>query len=107
VRDDDPFVKECDEILASIKQQLDNRRRREATIDQEIKYLTECRSQLQQINIEYVSAEKNKKKSKNREVKRLNNEISHLKKNRTRSSRSRQFFPRNFQKRKGTKKSLR
>ena len=77
---DDQFVKECNEILTSIKQQLENRRRREATIDQEIKYLSECRSQLQQINVEYITAEKTRRSQKNREVKRLNNEISHLKK---------------------------
>ena len=77
---DDPFVKERNEILTSIKQQLENRRRREATIDQEINYLSECRSQLQQINVEYITAEKTRRSQKNREVKRLNNEISHLKK---------------------------
>ncbi len=77
---DDQLVKECNEILTSIKQQLENRRRREATIDQEIKYLSECRSQLQQINVEYITAEKTRRSQKNREVKRLNNEISHLKK---------------------------
>jgi len=77
---DDHFVKECSEILTIIKQQLENRRRREAAIDQEIKYLAECRSQLQQINFEYITAEKTRRSQKNREVKRLNKEISHLKK---------------------------
>jgi len=77
---DDQFVKEYNEILTIIKQQLENRRRREATIDQEIKYLTECRSQFQQINAEYITMEKTRRIQKNREVKRLNKEISHLKK---------------------------
>jgi len=77
---DDHFVKECSEILTIIKQQLENRNRREATIDQEIKYLAECRSQLQQINADYITAEKTRRSQKNREVKRLNKEISHLKK---------------------------
>jgi hypothetical protein len=77
---DDQFVKECNDILTIIKQQLENRRRRESTIDQEIMYLTECRSILQQINAEYITAEKTRRIQKNREVKRLNKEISHLKK---------------------------
>jgi len=79
IGEDDQFVKECNEILTIIRQQLENRRRREATIDQEIKYLTECRSQLQQIGVEYITAEKTRRNQKNRQIKRLNNEISHLK----------------------------
>jgi hypothetical protein len=77
---DDQFVIECSEILSTIRQQLENRRRRESTIDQEIKYLSECRSQLQQMNADYVTAEKARRSQKNRTVKRLNNEISCLRK---------------------------
>lgn len=77
---DDQFIKECDEILTIIGQQLENRKRRESAIDEEIKYLTECRSHLQQINAEYITAEKTRRSQKNKAVKRLNNEIIRLKK---------------------------
>lgn len=77
---DDQFIKEYSEILSNIRQQLENRKIRESTVDQEIKYLSECRSQLQQMDDDYVTAEKARRSQKNRAVKSLNTEISRLKK---------------------------
>jgi len=76
---DDQFVVECQRSLAKIRLQLEERRRRETELEQEIKKLLDSRSRLKQINIEY-SAELNKIRSgKNAEIKCLNRSVDELK----------------------------
>jgi hypothetical protein len=77
---DDQFVKECEQTLSTIKQQLEDRRRREVTIDQEIQYLSDCRSRLKQINADFVNVTRTKRTQKNSEIRRLQTEINRLKK---------------------------
>ena len=95
---DDQFVEECTQTLSAIKQQLEDRRRREATIDQEIQYLSECRSRLQQINADYVAVIRTTKTQKNSETKRLQSEINHLKKEQDRVIRLKTGFFRGLSK---------
>ncbi len=77
---DEQFEKECQEALATIKRQLEQRRRREATVEQELKNLAFSKSQLQQINAQYASAASGISGNKSRVIKRLNTEIDNLKK---------------------------
>jgi hypothetical protein len=50
---DEQFVRERTETLVDIKLQLEGRRRKEASLDQEIKNLAYYRIRLKQINTEY------------------------------------------------------
>ncbi len=77
---DEQFVKEREETLALIRLQLEGRRRKEATIDQEIKNLSYHKSLLGQINADYLSSASVLKGQKNAEIKRLHSEIALLKK---------------------------
>ena len=76
---DDQFVKECAQTLSSIKLQLEDRRRKEAALDPELKSLSDYRNRLKQINTEYASMTGAIKGRKNREVKRLYSIIDRLK----------------------------
>jgi len=76
---DEQYLKERSQSLAIIKLQLEDRHKKEALLEQEIKNLSYCRSRIQQINIEYVTANIAIRNRKNREIKRLNSTINHLK----------------------------
>ena len=103
---DDLFVKECADTVAEIKQQLENRRKRETTIDQEIKYLSDCKSHLQQINYEYVEALRAWRNQKSGQTKRLNSEIIHLKKEQDKVIRLKTGFFRGISKKERERKEL-
>lgn len=103
---DDQFIKEYSEILSIIRQQLENRKLRESTVDQEIKYLSECRSLLQQIDADYVTKEKARRIQKNRAVKSLNNEISRLSKEQDNVIRIKTGFFRGISKKEREQKEL-
>jgi hypothetical protein len=77
---DNQFVRERSQTLASVKLQLENRRRREASLNQEIRNLSVSRSRFEQIKIEYVSKVTALRGRKNSEVKHLNSTIDQLKK---------------------------
>jgi len=76
---DNQFVRERSQTLASVKLQLENRRRREASLNQEIRNLSVSRSRFEQIKIEYVSKVTALRGRKNSEVKHLNSTIDQLK----------------------------
>jgi hypothetical protein len=76
---DDEFVKECSDTLSAIKNQLDDRRRKEASVDTEVKNLSDSRNRLQRINTEYSTVAGTAKSRKNGEIKQLYNAIDHLK----------------------------
>jgi hypothetical protein len=77
---DDQFVLERSEVLSNIKRQLEGRRNKEASIDQEIRKLSDAKNRLKQINTEYSVLTKAIKDRKNRETKRLYNIINCLEK---------------------------
>ncbi len=68
---DDQYVKDRAQTLVVIKSQLEERRKKEASQDQEITNLTYYKSRLKQIDTEYVTTMAELKKRKNREIKRL------------------------------------
>lgn len=76
---DDQFVRERSQTLSIIKLQLEDRRRKEASLDPEIKNLSDYRNRLKQINTEYATQIKAIKGRKNIEIKRLYSIIDRLK----------------------------
>ena len=54
---DDQFLKERSQTLSIIKQQLEDRRHKEASLEQEIRNLSDSRKNLEQIDTEYVSVD--------------------------------------------------
>jgi hypothetical protein len=95
---DDEFLRECTQTLYVIKQQLEDRRHKEFTVDQEIARLSECRNHIQQINTEYIAAIKEVKAQKSLEAKRLHRDISTLKKEQERVIRMKTGFLRGISK---------
>jgi hypothetical protein len=77
---DAQFVLDRSEALSNIKQQLEELRSRETSVDQEIKKLSDAKNHLKQINTEYSILAKAIKDRKNRETKRLYNNINRLEK---------------------------
>jgi hypothetical protein len=77
---DDQFVMEISETMASIKLQLEERRRKEASVDREVNNLSEARNHLKQINTEFSTLTRSIKSRKNGEIKRLNAIITRLEK---------------------------
>lgn len=77
---DDQFIMERSEALSNIELQLEDRRRKETSVDQEIKNLSDLKNHLKQINSEYSKETKAIKDRKNREIKRLYSSINFLKK---------------------------
>jgi len=76
---DDQFVFECQRALANIKLQLEEKRHEEAELEQEIKTLSDSKSRLKQINIEYAAKLSTIRSRKNTEIKCLNRAIDELK----------------------------
>ena len=77
---DDQFVRERSQTLSIINQQLEDRRRKEFSLEQEMRTLSDSSKNLDQINTEYVTMTRAIKTRKNREVKRLYRIIDSLKK---------------------------
>ncbi len=77
---DDQYVAEHSQILSTIKIELDDRRRKEATIDATSKNQSYNRKLLEKINAEYAAKMREIKVQKNRETKRLNSNIDRVKK---------------------------
>ena len=77
---DDQFVVECQQILATVKLQLEESRRKEAALNQEIKNLLDSKNILKQINIECATMLSEIRNLKNASVKRLNKSIAETKK---------------------------
>jgi len=77
---DDQYVIKRSQALAVIKKQLEERSKKEASLNQELTNLTYYKSRLKQINSEYATIMAELKKRKNREIKRLNNDIEKLNK---------------------------
>jgi len=77
---DDQFVRERSQALSTIKRQLENRQLREASLNQEIRNLSDSKSHLQKINTEYVTAAAVLRGRKDSEIRRLCGIIARLKK---------------------------
>lgn len=77
---DTQFVRERTQTVEAIWAQLEDRRRKEAVVDEEIKMLFACKSLLKNIDKEYVFESKNLKHQKNNKLKGLNINIEKLKK---------------------------
>ena len=77
---DNEFTAECSQALLGIKLTLERIRRRETTVDQEVKSLAENRNRLQQINNEYATKTSSVRGRKNSELRHLNRQIDQLKK---------------------------
>jgi chromosome segregation ATPase len=76
---DEEFLGECNATLASIKLQLENKRRREMTTNRELEKLADCRRGLQSINKKYSAQVMAVKARKRRETKHIMNAIDELK----------------------------
>lgn len=76
---DSQFVIDRSQALSDIKHQFENRRYREASLNQEIRNLSDQQSRLEQVNTEYVSKTSALRGRKNSEIKRLNGIINSLK----------------------------
>jgi hypothetical protein len=68
---DDQYVRESSQTLSIIKQQLEDRRLKEDSLEREIRNLSDSTKSLEQINTEYVTTTRAIKTLKNREVKKL------------------------------------
>jgi hypothetical protein len=77
---DDQFVKECEQTLSNIKQQLEDICRKEIALDKELNNLSDWRSRLKQINKEYATLTGMIKGQRNRQMKGLYSVINHLQK---------------------------
>jgi hypothetical protein len=76
---DEQFIRERSRILTIIERQLEHRRRKEASLNEEQRNLLECKNLLEQIKTEYVAKSREINRQKNREIKGLYRIIDHLK----------------------------
>lgn len=77
---DEEFINECTVTLAMIKRQLEDRCRKEGSVDQEVKGLSDYRSRLQKINSEFSTSTSSIRGQKSGEIRRLYRAIDELKK---------------------------
>lgn len=77
---DEQFRSERTQALADVRLQLENRRKRESHLDDQIKLLSNAKTRLKQVNIEYATKTTALKGQKNSALKRLNKELDALKK---------------------------
>jgi len=75
---DDQFVKERSQILSIVKIELEERRRKEASLEEAAKSLSNNKNLLERIQEEYATRTREIKGQKNRETKRLYNNIDNL-----------------------------
>jgi hypothetical protein len=76
VSTDEQFLKERTQILADVEQQLEERRRKEASIGEAITSLAKNKTLLERIEKEYAASARAIEARKNREIKRLNRDIA-------------------------------
>src|SRR5208283_2305150 len=77
---DDQFVKERSQILSIVKIELEERRRKEASLEGAAKNLSNNKNLLERIKEEYATRTREIKRQKNSETKRLNKNIDSLRK---------------------------
>jgi DNA repair exonuclease SbcCD ATPase subunit len=75
---DDQFVKERSQILSIVKIELEERRRQEASLEEDAKSLSNNKNLLERIKEEYATRSREIKGQKNSEIKRLYNNIHSL-----------------------------
>ena len=76
---DEQFVKERSQILDAVKIELEERRRKEASLEESIKNLSNSANILEEINEEYINRMREIKRQKSKEIKRLYHSIDALK----------------------------
>jgi len=103
---DDPFVSKCAETLSAIKHQLEDRRRMEASVGQEVKNLSDHRNRLQQIKTEYSTATSSLRGQKNTQIRRLYRRIDQLKKEQDRIIRIKTGFWRGISKKERERREI-
>jgi hypothetical protein len=89
---DDQFLRERSQTISIIKQQLEDRRLNEASLEQEIRKLSDSTKSIEQINTEYVSTTMELKTRKNREIKSLQRILESLEKEQTKVIRMKTGF---------------
>jgi hypothetical protein len=77
---DEQFIGERAQILSGIKQKLETRRQEEATLEGELKNLSENKVLLERVKAEQVNSLKELRAQKNGELKRLYSSLNRLKK---------------------------
>jgi len=103
---DDQFVTECSQIIYGIKHKLEDIRRRETALDQELNNLSDWRSRLKQINKEYATLTGTIKAQRNRQIRRLYTDINRLKKEQDKIIRMKTGFFRGVSRKKREKKEI-
>ena len=103
---DDQFCKERLETLSIIKLQLEDRRRKEASVDQEISSLSVVKNRLKQIDTEFSAKMKAIKDRKRSELKRLYGIINRLKREQDNVVRLKAGFFRGISKRKKERREI-
>jgi DNA repair exonuclease SbcCD ATPase subunit len=103
---DDQFATECSQTISGIKHKLEDIRRKETMLDQELNSLSGWRSRLKQINKEYATSMRNIKTQRNRQIKRLYNDINRLKKEQDKIIRMKTGFFRGVSRKKREKKEI-
>jgi hypothetical protein len=77
---DEQFVKESSQILADVERELEERRRKEVSLEESIKSLTNSTSLLERIEREYAEGTREIEGRKNSETTRLRGEIAECRK---------------------------
>jgi len=75
---DDQFVKECSRILSNVEFELEERRRKEASLEESIKSLSDSKILLERIEKEYATRAREIEGRKTSEIKRLHSSIDSL-----------------------------
>jgi hypothetical protein len=78
ISSDDQFIKERSEILSNVELNLEERRRKEASLEESIQNLSDNKILLEQIEKEYVTTGREIQRRKNNEIKRLYGIIDNL-----------------------------
>ena len=103
---DDEFMEDCQRILGGVRNTLEQLRRKEATIDQEINSLSRQKSKLQQIDNEYANRMRTLRERKNLEIQRINREIEELKKEQEKIIKTKAGFFRRISKRERERREI-
>jgi hypothetical protein len=103
---DEQYQKESSQTLSIIKLQLEELRQKEVTLDQEQKILSYCKSNLKQINTNYLTAVNELRQRKNRANKPLHSSIEQLKKDQAQIIRVKAGFLRGISKKEREQKEF-
>jgi hypothetical protein len=103
---DEQFSAGYQQTLAAIKQQLEDRSRKENAIEKEIKNLSCCKKLLEHINTEWATTANTLATKKKSEIKRLNQEIEGLKKEQEKVIRMKTGFFRGISKKEREQKEI-